>query len=384
MGSQDNKKRILVCIDWYEPAFKAGGPIRSVVNIVNALKEDFEFYILTGAYDLGETEELKDIQINQWYDKEGVFVKYLSESSMNAANIKQNIVELEPDTIYLNSLFSRLFTLTPLMLAKKKNIPVVLAPRGMLGQGALAIKKGKKKTFLAAAKIAGLYKNILWHASTQEEVKEIKAVFGKKAEIHVAQNIPQSQKMKLDDILNQKRTGLIRFIFVSRIAVKKNLHLAIEAVKQLKTDREIIFDIYGNIEEQSYYDTFKSEIGVHDRVKINYKGVVEPGALPMIYADADLFVLPTKHENYGHAIVEAWANGCPVIISTNTPWKNLRVQNLGWDVDISDPQNLVKTMQEAVDLDFTSYISMVRASYNYFRDKISESEVIESNRKLFE
>ena len=40
-------KRVLICLNWYEPGFKAGGPIRSVANIVNALKDEFEFYILT-------------------------------------------------------------------------------------------------------------------------------------------------------------------------------------------------------------------------------------------------------------------------------------------------------------------------------------------------
>ena len=41
-GKEKGLKRILICMDWYEPGFKAGGPIRSVANIVNALKDEFE------------------------------------------------------------------------------------------------------------------------------------------------------------------------------------------------------------------------------------------------------------------------------------------------------------------------------------------------------
>jgi hypothetical protein len=138
-------KRVLICLDWYEPGFKAGGPIRSVANIVNALKDEFEFYILTSAYDLGETETYKDVELDQWFDKDGVMLKYMCRDSMIPSAIKGNILEIDPDVIYLNSLFSRLYTLVPMTLVKK--IPIIIAPRGMLGEGALEIKKVKTTLF---------------------------------------------------------------------------------------------------------------------------------------------------------------------------------------------------------------------------------------------
>jgi glycosyltransferase involved in cell wall biosynthesis len=378
-----SKKRILICIDWYEPGFKAGGPIRSVANIVNELKDDYEFYILTSAYDLGEVEPYKDLPLNEWFDDGGLFLKYLDKTLLNYAAIKRNIQEIQPDAVYLNSLFSKVFTLFPLLACRRYGFPVVLAPRGMLGQGALDLKKGKKKSFLLISKISGLYKKVKWHASTKEEEEEIYKTFGRKAKVHIAQNIPVGQKLSLDEILNEKKTGTTRFIFVSRIAVKKNLHLAILAFKQLKTKQPCTFHIYGNIEDQEYWDTFKDEIKEGDDLSIEYKGVATPAELPAIYANADYLVLPTKHENYGHAIVEAWSNACPVIISRNTPWKNLHVQDLGWDIDLKNFDNLVKAMQEAVDLDFTSYVAQCTASYNYFKEVITDNEVIEANRKLF-
>ena len=144
----DNRKRILICVDWYEPGFKAGGPIRSVANLVNALKQYYEFYILTSAYDVGETEPYQNVALNEWHDQNGVFVKYMDGKALTMSSVKGNILEIEPDILYLNSLFSKLFTIAPLMLANRKRIKVVLAPRGMLGHGALEIKKGKKKLFL--------------------------------------------------------------------------------------------------------------------------------------------------------------------------------------------------------------------------------------------
>jgi len=380
----DKKKRILVCIDWYEPGFKAGGPIRSVVNMVNALKQNYEIYILTSAYDLGETDPYPNVELNQWHDQNGVLVKYMNKKALTTASVRGNILEIDPDILYLNSLFSRLFTIAPLFISHRRRIKVVLAPRGMLGAGALDIKRGKKRLFLFIAKFFRFYRKVIWHASTIEEEKEIKKVFGKRAKVFIAQNIPITQTKSLDEILNKKETGICRFIFLSRIATKKNLHLAIEAVKQLKNTMPVEFDIYGNIEDQEYYDSFKSEIREHPNVSIRYKGLLNPASVSDVLIHADYMVLPTKHENYGHSIVEAWANGCPVIISKNTPWKNLRNKDLGWDVDIEDPKHLVNAMQEGIDMDFTSYLTMVRASYQYFSEKICDESVLQANKQLFE
>jgi glycosyltransferase involved in cell wall biosynthesis len=377
------KKRILVCIDWYEPGFKAGGPIRSVANIVNALKDDYEFYIITSAYDLGETEPYDTVSLNEWFDDNGLFIKYLDRKMLNSGTIRRNIIEVNPDMLYLNSLFSKNFTLVPLMTARSKGYPVVLAPRGMLGGESLQIKKGKKSTFLSVSKIAGLYRKVLWHASSKIEEADIRKVFGKKVKVKVAQNIPVGQKLKLEEILEKKYVGDIKFLYMSRISPIKNLHLAILALKQIKTAKKVSFEIYGNIEDEEYWNSFANELGEFGNLTMEYKGVAAHSELPEIYANADFLILPTKHENYGHAIVEAWSNGCPVIISNNTPWKNLHVQNLGWDVQLKNFDNLVNAVQEAVDLDFTTYISQVRACYNHFKDVICDQEVIESNRKLF-
>ena len=39
-------KKVLICIDWFLPAYKAGGPIQSISNMVNHLKNHIEFGFL--------------------------------------------------------------------------------------------------------------------------------------------------------------------------------------------------------------------------------------------------------------------------------------------------------------------------------------------------
>ena len=80
------------------------------------------------------------------------------------------------DAIYLNSLFSKFFTVYPLKwrLQQKIKSNIILAPRGMLRDGALAVKPIKKQVYLLYAKLTGLFKNVHWQSTSSQETVEIK------------------------------------------------------------------------------------------------------------------------------------------------------------------------------------------------------------------
>ena len=50
--------------------------------------------------------------------------------------------------------------------------------------------------------------------------------------------------------------------------------------------------------------------------RIELKGAVDARELSGFYADADVFVLPSRHEGFGMAFAEALAHGLPVIGTT--------------------------------------------------------------------
>ena len=91
-------------------------------------------------------------------------------------------------------------------MSKRKNNKTIIAPRGMLGAGALAIKPFKKKIFLTLSKILKLYSNVKWQASTAQEANEIKAVFGEKSNVMTALNLPP--KLSLNFVKRTKGTRL--------------------------------------------------------------------------------------------------------------------------------------------------------------------------------
>ena len=47
-------------------------------------------------------------------------------------------------------------------------------------------------------------------------------------------------------------------------------------------------------------------------------------------AHSELFVLPTRGENFGLAVAEALAHGTPAITTTAAPWEELVSRDCGW------------------------------------------------------
>ncbi|MCB0478196.1 MAG: glycosyltransferase [Crocinitomicaceae bacterium] len=378
-----DKKKIMVFIDWYVPGFKAGGPIRSVFNIVSALKEEYNFFILTSAYDLGEENPYKDIELNQWNDVDGVLIKYLDKDHIKNAVIKHNVDEIDPDLLYVNGIFSRYFSILPIRIGRTKKIKTIVAPRGMLGDGALDVKKFKKNLFLKYSKFTKMFENVTWHASTDLESAEIKKIFGEKAAIRISINIPSPQTLKMGQISKLKKYDEIKLVYVGRLSPKKNLHLLIDWIQKFSYTKKTILEIWGESSEKEYVDELHQIIKPNSKVEIQFKGAANPMELPQIYASSHYFILMTKHENYGHVIAEALSNGCPVIISDKTPWRDLQTKGIGWDIDIDENQFL-KTLDKAIKMDPIDYNKMAQNAFNYFKEHVYGPEVIASNKQLFE
>ena len=145
-------KKLLIFVDWFVPGFKAGGQIRSCFNLAMALEETAEVYVVTSDRDMGDQEAYQSVKIDEWILLDNdIRVLYLSAKKRGYKSMESIIKSVAPECIYLNSMFSFNFTLLPIEVCSRLTGPkpkIVLAPRGMLHQGALQYKKLKKKTFL--------------------------------------------------------------------------------------------------------------------------------------------------------------------------------------------------------------------------------------------
>lgn len=376
------KKNILICIDWFIPAYKAGGPIQSVSNMLTHLKNEFDFWIYTSNRDLSEILDLNPESLNRWIKKDGINIMHADSSHQNSKVLKQLLKTHNFDRVYLNSLFSLKFSILPIILAKKLNIKIILAPRGMLGEGALAIKSYKKKWFLKIFKTIGFYKNIIWHATDESELCEIKMHFGNKSTVLVAPNL--SKKIKELKPKKNKQKGFLKLFFLSRIAIKKNLLGAIQIFSLLPKSVTIEFTIIGPIDEIKYWKECQSKLrDLPNNVKVSYLGAIPNHELTTTLNDQHVMILPTQHENFGHVIMESWQVGCPVIISKHTPWKNLESKKIGFDLDNNNLNSYVKSICHFAKMDQIDFDEWSKASFN-FGKAFSENEIlINKTKQLF-
>jgi glycosyltransferase involved in cell wall biosynthesis len=375
-------KKILVCCDWYEPGFKAGGPIRSCVNFVNQMKDDYQIYVLTGDRDLDEQAPYEGIGADQWNSiHPNVKIYYCSPGNLTWKHIRNQIQAVSPDYIYLNSMYSRYFTIYPLLQSRLGAFKskMVLAPRGMLRQSAIQFKKGKKQLFLALFKTIGLHKRIQFHATDEDEVNEIQNNFGSSASTAMIPNFPGFLPDYQGSVL--KEAGLLKMIFVGRLHKIKNLDWLLQQLEVVKG--KILLTVVGGEEDAAYVQECKQRASaLPASIEVDFRGAVANHKLPALIADHHLFVLPTQGENFGHAIFEALRAGRPVLISDQTPWRGLHAFKAGWDLPLSGA-GFKEKIQEAVNFNQQEYDQWSAGSWNFVHQYVSSSDLKTAYIKLF-
>ena len=73
----------LVFVKHFKPGYRAGGPTRSIINIVDCLKNRIDFRIVCLSYDHNSVEKYKNIKANKWNAKYGIKILYLNRKVMN-------------------------------------------------------------------------------------------------------------------------------------------------------------------------------------------------------------------------------------------------------------------------------------------------------------
>lgn len=376
------KKKILIFIDWFLPGYKAGGPIQSCANLIDHLKEDFDFSLVTRDTDYCEAEPYTTVKSNQWNTlADGKRVYYISSGHLTKKTIQSILTSEEYDAVYLNGIFSFYFTLLPLYLLRGQNKFVLVASRGMLAESALAIKKTKKQLFLFFARTFKLFEEIVFHATKEDEANDIKRVFGEKTKIRSAPNLPK--KIQAEGFYERQKTkGSVRLVNIARISPEKNLKYALETLKNVKGNVE--FDVYGPVYNEAYWTECKEIIKTLPlNIKVNYKNSIESDRIGEALKKYHFMFMPTQGENFGHIIIESLSSGCPVIISDQTIWRGLENKKAGWDLPLSDNNAFVKAIERIVDMSQEEYTIISKSAFSFAKAYIDNNEGIKQNKDLF-
>ncbi|MCX7728397.1 MAG: glycosyltransferase family 4 protein [Bacteroidia bacterium] len=378
------KLRVLILIDWFLPGNKAGGPVKSIYSLIKLLNDKIDFYVITMNTDI-LSDKAYNVKSDEWTNYENIHVYYFSKEKFSVQKMITVIKDISPDVLYINSFWSFRFSIIPLFLIKFNLIkcPVVLAPRGMLEVGAMGIKSFKKKLFLFFSKILSLHKNVIFHSTSDGEKKSILHYYPF-ANVHSIQNLSYIPNNVFVSI--EKKRKQLKLFFLSRISPIKNLDFAIHVLKKVGStinDCIIEYDIYGNNEDKEYFKQCKELIKTLPlNIKVTYKGVVEFNEIPDIIGRYHFLFLPTKNENFGHAIVETLSCGRPVLISDCTPWNEINQWKCGYALPL-DINQFTDAMNTMLMMENDEYQTMCELAQKFIYSKMNMNEIEKQYLKLF-
>ncbi len=344
-------KKILIIYEYFYPAYKAGGIVQSLRNLVLLLGKQYQFYCITGGYDLNETQPLQNIRLNEWNEINigeavSISIWYDDKKKVNPLKLYRLINHTQPSVIYINGFMSLPFLIYPLIAIRStrlKNIKTIIAPRGMLQEGAVEVKATKKKWYLHFIKKLKLTLNMHWHITSENEVSGLSIFHSPKNKIHLLGNIPQQPLTTIQ--ATNKNSNQLRLIYASIITAKKNLLYLLLSLQHCK--QTIHLDIYGVVKEEDYWKhCLKAAAVLPPNITMQYKGSYEQENMQAMIAQYDALVLLSKGENFAHAIFESLGAGRPIISSNFTSWNLLTEKNAGWNLAMDAPENTAEAIDQ--------------------------------------
>lgn len=336
---------VVVLCEYFPPAGRAGGPLRSIPAIIRSEMETTRIRVLTRGRDFGVRTPFTADQVRR-ADQElpAVAVHRFRGIGQPFALWRRLRRELgHGDLLYVNSVMSPLYSIWPLVLMRCRAIRrcrVLLTPRGELAAVALATKSTKKRAAVPIIRrvLSGL--DIVWQATSAREVGEIRRFIGELPQPVVVRGHPPPPPQRVRFPANAS----ITVVFVGRMVPGKNFRVLAEALGRVAFDVRVV--VAGILEDQAYWRGCQralARVGRH--VDVVTLGHVEHDEIMNVLREADALVLPTRGESFGHAIAEALSIGCPVLIPDTTMWTDIVRRGGGRVIDCDDPAPLVDALQ---------------------------------------
>ncbi len=369
---------VLTTIGW--PEDEATGTVQSLLGLAAALAGEFQFKVLARDRPFGRQSD--DIKPDNWVKHGPIDILWCRMTAFGPSGFSSKMRSIPHDIFMLNGFFDGEFTIPALMLRRFGLVPrrpTILTAHGEFSAGALSLKQARKRAYLLAARGLGLIDDVWLHATTDQEADEIRAGCAWARNIMVAPAIrvlcpPPQAAPRADD-------GRLRIVFLSRIDRKKNLDYAIRVLSKVRTP--VAFDIFGPANDLVYWaecEQLMRHLPAH--IEARHRGSIPNADVPATLAGYDLFLLPTRGENFGHAIFDALEVGLPVLISDQTPWRDLERIGAGWSLPLADPDRFAATIDRLATLEPSERDALRRAARSLAELSLRESDAVARTRAM--
>jgi glycosyltransferase involved in cell wall biosynthesis len=114
--------------------------------------------------------------------------------------------------------------------------------------------------------------------------------------------------------LEKNESGVLRLLCVARLIERKGQRIALEAVAELnRAGIPVQLILVGDGDSREAYEALSRTLGIETHVE--FRGSAPREAMPEIYREADIFILPSSAESMSVACLEALASGLPLVVS---------------------------------------------------------------------
>lgn len=235
--------------------------------------------------------------------------------------------------------------------ARRRGVPHVIGPCGMLDAGALRRSTGKKRLALALFQHRALREAACLLANSEQEVADIRR-FGLVNPVALVPNPVPGPALPVTaaDAAGTMPVGKKILLYLGRLHPVKGLPRLIAAWAQLADLHADWQLVLAGPDEGGWRAQFERQAAaVGCAASIHWAGPLDERGKWVALTAADLFVMPSDFENFGMAIAEALHAGVPVVTTDGTPWQALVEERAGWRV-ARDPAALAAALREAMTL----------------------------------
>lgn len=309
--------KILHVVPTYVPAWKHGGPIRSVHGLCKALAaRGHQVTVFTtdvdteGAVPSGQAVALDGVEV--WYFS--VTVPRLYWSPQMGEALRQRTAGF--DVVHLHSVFLWP-TAVAARAAERAGVPYLIAPRGMLVRDLLRRRgRWRKELWLRLVERRTLARAAGLHATADLEAEEARMLGLPLSRIFVVPNgidpEPPSSVETLSVPVCHVLSGAPFLLYLGRLSWKKGLDRLIPALARVPGTT---LAVAGNDEEgiRPRLEALSREAGVAGRLV--FLGPVDGADKAALLHACAALVLPSYSENFGNSVLEAMAAGRPVAVT---------------------------------------------------------------------
>lgn len=227
-------------------------------------------------------------------------------------------------------------------------VPFLISPRGSLSPVALRRSAFRKRLFWYGVHRRDFLAAGCFHATSYQEYKDIRA-FGLTNPVAIIPNGIDLPISSLPERIEVSRGDSSRtLLFLGRLHPIKGLELLLEVWNRIAetAGRGWRLRIVGP-DEVGHRSQLERMVKRHAIPRVEFAGPKFGEAKRDEYRSADLYVLPTRTENFALTIAEALACGTPVITTRGAPWAGLEENGCGWWVERT-PADLEAALVEAL------------------------------------